>query len=258
MTLYLILAMAAVALAYANGANDNFKAAATVYGSGALSYKRALKLATLAQLSGSVASLFLAAVLVKAFTGKGLVPDDVVADPVFRCAVGAGAALAVLLATRLGLPISTTHALIGGLAGAGLAAAPATIAWGALGGKFFLPLLLCPLLAVAVTAGLYPVARALRKCLGIEADSCICVEQTQAVPQADGVLLLHAEAPPLVLSADHRCTPPLPGPSLRNFRTASGRHPPHMFGLLPRLRARPQRHPENHGHPGRRRARRFR
>ncbi len=206
MTIYLVLAMAAFVLAYANGANDNFKATATVYGSGALPYKRALKLATLAQLSGSVASLFLAAVLVKAFSGKGLVPDEVVADPVFRCAVGAGAALAVLLATRFGLPVSTTHALIGGLAGAGMATAPAAMAWGALGGKYFLPLLLSPLLAVTVTAGLYPLARALRKRLGIEASSCICVEQAQAVPQAEGALILHAEATALTLSADHRCS----------------------------------------------------
>ncbi len=43
-----------------------------------------------------------------------------VGDPVFLVAVGAGAAGTVLIATWSGLPISTTHALIGGLVGAGL------------------------------------------------------------------------------------------------------------------------------------------
>ena len=49
----------ALALAYANGANDNFKATATLYGSGAAGYPEARRLATLAQLCGSAASVVL-------------------------------------------------------------------------------------------------------------------------------------------------------------------------------------------------------
>src|SRR5687767_10882041 len=117
-----IVALAGVALlSFANGANDNFKGAATLYGSGVLSYRRALAWATLTTLGGSLFALVLAEGLVARFSGKGLVPPQVVSDPTFITTTGLGAALAVLLATWRGLPISTTHALTGALFGAGLA-----------------------------------------------------------------------------------------------------------------------------------------
>ena len=154
MTVLLLLLVAAVVLVgYANGANDNFKSVATVYGSSTLSYRAALGLATVAQLTGSVVSVFVAGALVSAFGGKGLLPDEVVAEPSFLLAVAVGAAVTVLAATRLGLPVSTTHALIGGLVGAGLAIAPDALSWGSLGGRYAVPLLLSPVAAMGL-AGL--------------------------------------------------------------------------------------------------------
>ena len=38
--------IAVILLAYANGANDNFKGTATLWGSGTLTYEKALRLAT--------------------------------------------------------------------------------------------------------------------------------------------------------------------------------------------------------------------
>ena len=128
-----LLLLTALALAYANGANDNFKATATLYGSGSVSFEGGRRMATAAQLAGSLASVVLAATLLRTFSGQGLVPDAIVANPAFLASVGAGAATTVWIATRLGLPISTTHALVGGLAGAGLALAPGQLSWRALG-----------------------------------------------------------------------------------------------------------------------------
>jgi hypothetical protein len=85
-----LLVIAAFVLAYANGANDNFKATATIYGSGTLGYEAARRLATFAQLAGSLASIALATGLLKAFSGKGLVPAEVVGDPRFLVAVATG------------------------------------------------------------------------------------------------------------------------------------------------------------------------
>ncbi len=67
---------------------------------------------------GSLLALLLARGLIAAFRGKGLVPEALTADPAFLLSVSVAAALTVLLATRLGLPVSTTHALIRGLVGA--------------------------------------------------------------------------------------------------------------------------------------------
>jgi PiT family inorganic phosphate transporter len=202
-----LLLLAALVLAYANGANDNFKATATVYGAGVADYPEARRLATAAQLCGSIASVVLAGALLRAFSGKGLVPLEVVGDPSFLVAVGAGAAGTVLLATRVGLPISTTHALVGGLAGAGLALAPAALSWAALGGSFFLPLLLSPLLATALAAILYPVAHRTRLALGIEADTCVCLGPL-ADPvdvAADGSLLRRSTGLPLTVAESAAC-----------------------------------------------------
>ncbi|MCP4872207.1 MAG: inorganic phosphate transporter [Proteobacteria bacterium] len=156
-----LLLIAALLLAWANGSNDNFKAAATLYGSRTMEYRGALTLATAAQVAGSLASVVLAGALLKAFSGKGLVPPEVVGDPRFLVAVGLAGAGTVLTATRFGIPISTTHALIGGLLGAGLTLAPGELAWGALGGKYFMPLAVSPLLALAGAALVYPLTRAM-------------------------------------------------------------------------------------------------
>ena len=203
-----LLFITALVLAYANGANDNFKATATVYGSGALPYRASLGLATVAQITGSLASVLLAGALVKAFGGKGLVPDGTLADPAFIVSVGAGAAGAVLLATRMGLPVSTTHALIGGLSGAGLALAPSQIQWSVPGAKYFLPLLVSPLLATGVTALLYPAARSVRRRLGIEAETCLCVgESYEPVAVAgDGTMILKQSGLELSVSDRQECT----------------------------------------------------
>ena len=173
--LLVLLLLSALALAFANGANDNFKATATLYGSGNLDFDASRRLATIAQVGGSLASVFWAQALLRSFGGKGLVPDAVVADPVFLFAVGTGAAATVLLATRVGLPVSTTHALVGGLVGAGVSLSPASISWSALTGQFVVPLLASPLLALAATSFLYPLVHRARRRFGIEASTCLCV-----------------------------------------------------------------------------------
>ncbi len=187
-----LLLMTALALAFANGANDNFKATATLYGSASLGYRQARWLATGAQIAGSMASIVWAEALLRAFSGKGLVPDHVVGDPVFLTAVGAGAAATVLVATRVGLPISTTHALVGGLAGAGLTLAPGQMSWAALGGSYFGPLLISPFLALACASVIYPVAHRTRRRLGIEADTCLCIGTARdRVLETTGGALVH-------------------------------------------------------------------
>jgi len=122
MTTSLVLVVAVLLLAYANGANDNFKGVATLFGSATCDYRRALAVATVATLLGSLAALVAAKGLLAAFSGKGLVAATALADPAFLPAVAVGAAATILLATRIGMPVSTTHALVGALIGGGLAA----------------------------------------------------------------------------------------------------------------------------------------
>jgi PiT family inorganic phosphate transporter len=174
--------VATAIVAFANGANDNFKGVATLYGSGRASYRKALAWATVTTLTGALLALALGAALAAKFTGKGLVPDALATTPSFALAVAGAAAATVLLATRFGFPISTTHALIGALLGAGCATAPETVQFGALGKSFVLPLLLSPVVALLLTTVAYRVAARVRRRTGIEAESCVCVAAAAPAP----------------------------------------------------------------------------
>lgn len=148
-------------VAFTNGANANFKGVASLYGSGTTTRRRALVWGTAATFAGSIAAYFLARELLKAFSGKGIVADSLVHSPEFMAAVALGAALTTFLATRFGFPVSTTHALVGSLAGAGLAGG-GDIDVAAVATVFVAPLLFSPLLAATLGAIAYLVLRALR------------------------------------------------------------------------------------------------
>jgi PiT family inorganic phosphate transporter len=145
-----LLFLAVCFVAFTNGANANFKGVASLYGSGTTTLRTAALWGTATTFVGSIAAFFLARGLLASFGGRGVVPDELVASPEFVCAVALGAALTSFLATRLGFPVSTTHALVGALAGAGLAGS-GEVRLAALGKLFLTPLFFSP--AVAAVAG---------------------------------------------------------------------------------------------------------
>lgn len=193
-----LLIVAVLFLAWSNGANDNFKGVATLYGSRTASFRNALVWATATTVAGSLVSVALASALATAFSGKGLVPDALV-EPRLLVAVGGAGAVTILVATAIGMPTSTTHALTGALVGAGLMAAGSTgIAWGTLTTKFAQPLLLSPLLAIGGAAIAYRALRWGRLKAGIDRMTCVCVGtgRTEVVPLGSAAAAaLEAQAP---------------------------------------------------------------
>jgi len=184
MTVFILLLLITLFVAYANGANDNFKGVATLYGANLVDYKTAIAIGTICTFLGCVASVFFAAGLIQAFSGKGLVPDVLAASPIFLLAVATGAGATVILATLLGFPISTTHSLTGALVGGGLIAAGDELNLGVLGSAFFLPLLLSPVISILLTMPLYKIGHGLGTWLGITKQSCVCLAPGQFVPVA--------------------------------------------------------------------------
>jgi len=168
--------LAVGSLAFANGANDNAKPVATLVGSGLAGPRRALLFGTLATFAGCLLAIVLGRALVGSFSAKGLVGAEVAQSIPFLLSVTCGAAATVLIATRVGLPISTTHALIGAIVGAGVVRG--SVDFGVLGAVFLLPLLLSPLLAVGATSLIYPLVHRARLALGITRESCVCVGTT--------------------------------------------------------------------------------
>ena len=198
-------------VALANGANDNAKGIATLVGSRMASLKTALTWANFMTLAGATAAipmaLYINAGLLKAFGGGGLLPASFAVDGRYLLAVGLGAAITILLATRLGIPVSTTHGLLGALIGAGLVAVgPGQLVWAILGKKFVLPLLLSPLLAAAATAILAPLFRFGLKAVRVEKQLCLCVEQCYVpVINQGGALMLAATGKTLTLDEVQNC-----------------------------------------------------
>jgi inorganic phosphate transporter, PiT family len=143
-------------LAFANGSNDNFKCVATLYGSKTLSYKQALILATLVTLAGSLIAIYLSSGLLKSFSGKDIVAAELVNQWQFVLATVTAAGAVVLMATRLAMPVSTTHSLIGAIVGSGLAHSVVGIHGHNLLMKFAIPLVLSPFIAITTAMILSP------------------------------------------------------------------------------------------------------
>lgn len=202
--LSIIILASVISLAWWNGANDNFKGVATLYGSGSASYRVALTWATVTQIVGSLLATVLAAGLIQTFSAKGLVPDAVASDPAFLGAVAIGGMATVLLATVVGMPISTTHALTGALVGAGTLAVGTRINLGVLGSSFFLPLLVSPVISMILTMALYPLAHVLRKALGVKrASHTAAAGDAGPVPPLSRTVAVPRWSPPVTAPATH-------------------------------------------------------
>src|SRR4051812_34495044 len=146
-----VLLMLVALLAFANGSNDNSKGVATLVGFGAARPFHALVYATIATAIGGIVSFFLAGGLLEGFSGNWLFENGIALDQRFYIAVLIGACGWVFLATKTGMPVSTTHAIVGALTGAGLFSfGNARFQWAMLGQRFAVPLAISPLLSLAI------------------------------------------------------------------------------------------------------------
>ena len=192
-----LLIFAVGLMSFANGATDNFKGVATLWGAGRTTYRRAIAWATVFTLLGSLTAIWLGTALAAKFSGAQLLVSTTVNQLPFLNAVALGAGATVLLAARLGLPISTTHSLAGALVGAGLAAVGFShMRFAALGRGAVLPLLFSPIIALVLTMG----AKLLAIRIRWRERDCICVDQprTAAIVSINSSMYEIVAAPPIV------------------------------------------------------------
>jgi PiT family inorganic phosphate transporter len=171
----LLIIAATLFVAYSNGANDNFKGVATLFGGGTSDYRTALAWATIATLAGSLAAFFVATELISLFQGNGLVPAQLAGSEPFVASVILAAAVTVMLATLMGMPISTTHGLTGALLGSAFMTAGFDLGFDALALNFFAPLVISPFLAVALASFSSPWFRRGLARVGLDRENCVCV-----------------------------------------------------------------------------------
>lgn len=107
----------ALALNFVNGLNDASHSIATVVATRALSPGKAVFLTALCNMIGP----YLFTTAVAATIGTAIVSRDALTPLSIVVAMGASIVL-VFVATRAGIPLSSSHAMVGGLLGAGVAA----------------------------------------------------------------------------------------------------------------------------------------
>ncbi|MBI2497930.1 MAG: inorganic phosphate transporter, partial [Opitutae bacterium] len=117
MTIFLIVLLAALVFEYINGFHDAANAIATVVSTKVLTPRQAIVLAASFNLIGALMGTAVASTI-----GKGLVDTSVVTMVTIFSAL-TGAIVWNLVTWWVGLPSSSSHALIGGLCGAALASA---------------------------------------------------------------------------------------------------------------------------------------
>jgi PiT family inorganic phosphate transporter len=206
MTAWLIVLT--LGLGYANGANDVSKGIATLVGSGVTDFRRAVLWGSVWTIAGGVLAGLVASGMVATFSGQALLVSAPTGES-FPVAVACGAIGWLVVATLTGLPVSTTHALLGGLCGVGIAAQGTSgVLWGAVGWKAALPLAVSPFLSLVLMAVLLPLIR-----LGYRRFEryCVCLERQElslAVPEGGAVtsasrvltVIAGADCPPQVVS----------------------------------------------------------
>ncbi|HEY1848780.1 MAG TPA: inorganic phosphate transporter [Opitutaceae bacterium] len=147
MTLLALVLVAALAFAYINGFHDTANAIATVVSTKVLSPRLAVAWASIWNLVGALAGTAVATTI-----GKGLVDTNAVTMVVLLSALLSAIAWG-LLTWWLGLPSSSSHALVGGLCGATVAGSGgnwAVLKWTTgLWPKVVLPMILSPFAGIA-------------------------------------------------------------------------------------------------------------
>ncbi len=186
MSLILILAAGAL-IAGVNGANDVSKGIATLAGSGVTDYRRAILWGTAWTAMGGIGASAFAGAMITTF-GNGLLTSGTPASLAAAVSTVLGAAVWVLIATKAGWPVSTTHAIVGALVGVGAVAYGAEgVRWSVLGTRIFLPLLLSPLVALVATVLLVQAVRryagppaATADCLCVEVEPCLAAGRSES------------------------------------------------------------------------------
>lgn len=185
---------AATLLSFANGSNDVSKTIATLAGAGVTTYRRALIWGAFWTGVGAILSGFLARALLQTFV-SGWFTKGTHVTALFAIAVGTAALTWVLLASRTGFPVSTTHSITGAIVGlAAVTLGTQAVAWSKLGGKIFLPLLVSPFIGLLISLLVLPLflrlidpRRELSLCIGVKR------AERQLVPA--GALSTFAAAP---------------------------------------------------------------
>jgi PiT family inorganic phosphate transporter len=132
MTIFLIVLFAALVFEYINGFHDAANAIATVVSTKVLTPRQAIALAAFFNLLGALMGTAVATTI-----GKGLVDTNYVTMVTILAGL-TGAIIWNLITWWLGLPSSSSHALIGGLCGAALASAKGdwnVMTWSAIDAK---------------------------------------------------------------------------------------------------------------------------
>ena len=145
--LLILVVLLAVGFDYINGFHDTANAIATSVSTRALRPSHAILMSATANFLGALTGT---AVAITIASGLATIPDGPAGQIIVAAAL-VGAIVWNLLTWRLGIPSSSSHALIGGLLGATIVAEGVdAVIWGGVVDKVLIPLVLSPVLGITI------------------------------------------------------------------------------------------------------------
>lgn len=145
--LLVIVVITALAFDFTNGFHDTGNAMATSIATRALKPRQAVLLSATLNMVGAFLSLTVAATIAKGIVDAGVITLDVVLGGLV------GGIVWNLVTWVLAIPSSSSHALVGGVVGAVLAASGTDgVLWSGLVAKVLIPALIAPVVAILVSS----------------------------------------------------------------------------------------------------------
>ncbi|HVX21999.1 MAG TPA: inorganic phosphate transporter [Acidimicrobiales bacterium] len=144
-TILVLVVITGVAFDFTNGFHDSANAMATSIATGALKPRVAVGLSAVLNLAGAFLSLSVAATIASGIVQQG----DVTLQVVFSGLIGG--ILWNVTTWYLGIPSSSSQALIGGVVGSTLVhAGGSAVIWSGIAAKVFIPMVFAPVIALVV------------------------------------------------------------------------------------------------------------
>ena len=147
--LQVVITLGIAIVAFGNGANDVSKTVATLVGSKRCSARTGILVGAVFNSIGCILAIFIAGKVLHLFASS--IVNPIPTDPSFSIAIVYAVISWIILSTLIGMPVSTTHSIIGALVITALFLSPSAIKWTSIYRSALIPLIISPIISFLIS-----------------------------------------------------------------------------------------------------------